>query len=477
MKRQTLRVWLSAFSLCACVALSESVPGEELPAEGPQQTTGKRLFTESDPWIQTVSLKCTSGSLCVESGDSCGESACRYSGSHLGCCDALMTRARLTNGLFGLSPKLAEHGIMVDASYTNFSQGVTRGGASRTFRNGSKTDLFLMADTGKLGLWEGGLIQVHAVDWQIGQNSINDAAGLAPVNTNLLTPTTAPSYGLTTLLLMQQLGDGWVAAAGRYNSLDLWATLYPDFGRGIDGFMNVSTLIPLSSATSLPFVSNLGGVLKMGERGLESGFLVLEGQNSPTTAGLDFPNGVTLLGLTRKYSDFGGLPGSHTLLGTYATGDFTSFDTDGWEILPPGGVVPATKTGTWMAAYLAEQRLWVDPCNEKRYAKMFGYVGFSDEENTAFKMTTSISIEAFGLSDSRPNDRMGVAYFYNALNTDFKNAFALVTPVGDLQGGEVYYNAQVTPWFNLTFDLQAVQPGVRSLDTAVVLGLRAHVRI
>ncbi|MDG1895388.1 MAG: hypothetical protein P8J37_10800 [Fuerstiella sp.] len=45
----------------------------------------------------------------------------------------------------------------MDASYTNFSQGVTSGGINQTFRNGSKTDLFLIADTGKLGLWEGGM--------------------------------------------------------------------------------------------------------------------------------------------------------------------------------------------------------------------------------------------------------------------------------------------------------------------------------
>ena len=164
-------------------------------------------------------------------------------------------------------------------------------------------------------------------------------------------------------------------------------------------------------------------------------------------------------------------------IGTYATVDFTSFNTCGWEIIPPSGGVPATKTETWLAAYLAEQRLWTDPCNDKGYAKLFGYVGFSDQENNPFRVTTSASIDAFGLSDSRPNDRMGIAWFYNGLNDDFKNAFGLVTPVGDLQGGEVYYNAQVTPWFNLTFDLQAVEPAVQRLDTTVVLGLRAHVRI
>ncbi|MCP4782053.1 MAG: carbohydrate porin [Fuerstiella sp.] len=473
MKRQTPGFWLSAVVLCAATMCAEPASGDESRSESPHLITADHLFTESDPWVQTVSLQCADDSPCVDSGASCGEA----DGRHIGCCDDLLSRTSLTNGLFGLAPAAAQHGVMVDASYTNFSQGVTSGGINQTFRNGSKTDLFLIADTGKLGLWEGGMFQVHVADWQFGENSIGDAAGMAPVNTSLLTPKVTPAYGLTNLLLMQQLGDGWVAAAGRYNATDLWATFYPDYGRGVDGFMNVSTMIPLSSAMTLPFVSNVAGILKMGERGLESGFVVLENQNSPTTVGLDFPNGTTLLGLARKYTDFGGLPGSHTLIGTYGTGDFTSFDTSGWDIIPPGGVVPATSTGTWMATYLAEQRLWVDPCNEKRYAKLFGYVGFSDHENSPFRITTSVSVEAFGLSDSRPNDRMGIAYFYTGLNDDFKSAFGAVTPVGDLQGGEVYYNAQITPWFNLTFDLQAVEPAAQRLDTAVVLGLRAHVRI
>ncbi|MEO2017570.1 MAG: carbohydrate porin [Fuerstiella sp.] len=463
--------------MCAGATSAEPESGEEFRAESPRLITANHLFTESDPWIQTISLQCADDSPSVESVESCGEP----DGRHIGCCEDLLSRTSLTNGLFGLAPApapaAAGHGIMVDTSYTNFYQGVTRGGSNQTFRNGSKMDLFLFADTGKLGLREGGMFQLHVVDWQFGQNSIGDAAGLAPVNTNLMTPTITPTYGLTNLVMMQQLGDGWVAQVGRYNALDLWTAFYPSYDRGIDGFMNVSTMLPLSVAPSLPFVSNVAGVLKIGQRGLEAAFVVMESQNSPTTAGLDFPNGVTLLATGRKYTDFGSLPGSHTLLGTYATGDYTSFDTNGWEILPPGGVVPATKTGTWMVAYLAEQRLWVDRCNEQRYTKLFGYVGFSDQKNSPFRVTSSISVEAFGLVDSRPNDRMGVAYFYNGLNTDFKNAFALVTPAGNLQGGEVYYNAQVTPWFNLTFDLQTVQPAIRSLDTAVVLGLRAHIKI
>jgi porin len=140
---------------------------------------------------------------------------------------------------------------------------------------------------------------------------------------------------------------------------------------------------------------------------------------------------------------------------------------------PPNGITPDEKSGTWAALYLGEQRLWEDPCNENRYTKLFGYVGFSEPANSPFQWTGSLSVEAFGRMISRPNDRMGIAYCYNALNSDFQNTFSTISPVGDLQGGEVYYNAQITPWFHVTADLQAVEPAVQDQDTALVLGLRA----
>ncbi|NNE47805.1 MAG: hypothetical protein HKN37_14215 [Rhodothermales bacterium] len=366
---------------------------------------------------------------------------------------------------------------MTSAAYTNFYQGVASGGEEQRFRNGGKLDLFMIADTKKLGLWEGGTLIVHAVDWQIGQNSIDDAAGMAPVNLNLLTPLPEASFGLTNLLYTHKLRGDWVGQIGRFNALDFWTKLYPDYGRGIDGFMQASLMVPMNIIPSLPKISNVAGIAKMGERALETAFVVIESQNSPTTAGLDFPNGVSLMGTTAIFTDFRDLPGNHRLVGAYATGDFTSFDTSGWEIIPEGGVVPTTNSGTWMASYMAEQRLWADPCNAKRYGKLYGHVGFSDQENSPYKVTFAVTAEQFGLLDSRPNDRMGIGYFYSALNDDFKNAYALTTtPVDDLQGGEVYYNAQVTPWFNMTVDLQAVEPAVQSQDTAVVLGVRANTR-
>ena len=66
---------------------------------------------------------------------------------------------------------------------------------------------------------------------------------------------------------------------------------------------------------------------------------------------------------------------------------------------------------------------------------------------------------------------MGIAGFYNKLG-DLSGLLSVIEPAGDVYGGEVYYNAEITPAFHLTFDLQAVRPAFRSRDTALVLGLR-----
>ena len=111
-------------------------------------------------------------------------------------------------------------------------------------------------------------------------------------------------------------------------------------------------------------------------------------------------------------------------------------------------------------------------CNPKRFTQVYGYVGFSDTETSPFEWTGALSVEAFGLIASRPKDRMGIAYFYSGLNSDFEDLFQFTNPVNDLHGGEVYYNAEIRPWFHLTFDLQVIEPAEQRNDTALVLGLR-----
>lgn len=77
---------------------------------------------------------------------------------------------------------------------------------------------------------------------------------------------------------------------------------------------------------------------------------------------------------------------------------------------------------------------------------------------------------------SRKGDKFGVAYAYSNLSSVLKNNIDLVT-IGDrtLQAEhqvEAFYNFHITPWLQLTGDLQVVR-GVRPrVDRAIVPGGR-----
>lgn len=120
-------------------------------------------------------------------------------GDTYSCCDCLWCREKLTGDWCGKRTCLAENGIVIDSSLTQFYQGVASGGAEQRFRYGAKLDLFANLNTEKMGLWKGGSMMIHAANWNFGQNSNADATFLAPVNTNLLYPTGEPSFAVTSL--------------------------------------------------------------------------------------------------------------------------------------------------------------------------------------------------------------------------------------------------------------------------------------
>jgi porin len=72
---------------------------------------------------------------------------------------------------------------------------------------------------------------------------------------------------------------------------------------------------------------------------------------------------------------------------------------------------------------------------------------------------------------------MGVGYFYDGLNSGFKQLVSTLPAfdLQDVQGVELYYNAEITPWFHLTGNLQVVANENDGDDPAVILGLRAKI--
>ncbi len=389
--------------------------------------------------------------------------------------ECLCCREYLTGDLFGARSGLAEHGVVADLQLTQFYQGVASGGSEQNDAYGGKLDYFFT--------FAKGFAVLHA-ETRFGEDVILDAAGGAPVNTNMLYPGLENTTAITGLQFNLPLtADGeWIFNFGKINTLDLFHALYPQTGRGVDGFMNGSAFLPLSVVRTIP-LSFLGvGVLKMHEGQIQGGLMVHDSHSVPTTSGFEdlFDNGANITGLWRFFTEFGGLPGSHLFLGSWATGTFNSLDPTGWEFLPGIGAVPAESNSSWSLAYILDQKLWVDPCCEQRCVGVFSQWGLADPETCPFAWTCNVSLQAQGLIACRERDTMGAGYFYTGVSGDLKNLFAtvpLAPDLRDLQGVELYYNAAITPWFHLTADVQFVEPGVSANDTAVVLGLRGKIDI
>jgi len=370
---------------------------------------------------------------------------------------------------------MAAQGIVYAVEVPQFYQGVTSGGQDEGFEYGGKVDQFLILDSTKLGLWEGMTMTMHA-ETRFGQDVNLDAVGLAPVNVAMLYPKEGEhDTAITGLSFAQALDEEVQVTFGKFNALDLFYSLYPQTGRGVDGFMNASMVIPISVARVAPLSFMGAGALKLHGKQIQGALLVYDTQDVTTTSGFDdlFNNGANIMGFWRFFTEVGGLPGSHGFGGIWSTGEFVAFDPLGFAFVPGQGlVVTPQQSGAYSLIYIAEQTLWADCCNKNRSITLLSQWGLADEETSPFGWSANVGIEAHGLSCRRPQDSMGVGYFYTGLSDDFRNLLSPLLDLQDVHGVELYYNVAVAKCFHLTADLQVIEPAEEANDTAVVFGIR-----
>jgi porin len=438
-------------------------------------------FTDGYPdWVNSVSsVSRVEEAPYLPSSASTAPDICLTAGANTGGCADFCTRSTLTGGFWGAQPALAQHGIAYDAFATHFYQGVLHGGIRKNAEHGGKIDQFVNVDGDKAGLWKGFFITMHA-ESRYGNSVVFDAVGLAPVNANMLYPLPRQNdTAVTGLLLTQALSETCLVSVGKFNMLDLFAQMYPQTGRGITGFMNISNMIPLSSGLGTNLSILGANVTTLHEGEVRGSLGVYDLHNVTTTTGLSdvYDSGAVVIGYYRIFTEFGGLPGSHALLGIYSNGTYTSVDPTTWSFIPQVGIVAGKEDGTYNGAYFLEQKLWVDAADPKRNVGILSAVGVSDGNPNPIRWSSFVTLQAEGFNSGRPLDSFGVGFFYTGLSDEFRDLINPLIPVEDPYGGEIYYNAAVTPWFRLTYDLQVVNPGEIANDTAVVAGLRASLHL
>jgi porin len=387
-----------------------------------------------------------------------------------------LERDTLTGDWGGGRTWLKEHGITIKPRLTQFYQGLTAGEGDHGFEYGGKADLLFNADLGKFGLWNGFSMTVHA-EYNFGQ-SVNQRGGMImPVNTALMFPGMEGSdaFDFSSVTLTQTFGDSVSLLAGKISIIDYCVPKPFMGGGGIDSFWNIVFAAPPSGTVPAYF---LGAILSVRTEPATFGLWVYDPNSSVNKPGLEdaFADGVTIRGSVSFPVTIAGRTGHQGLAASYSTKDGTDLSTlDGSTIPdPPPGTV-GIKNSRYYFAYTFDQYLYQSKENPKEGIGLFGQLEISDGNPNKLYWMIFGGVGGTGLIPGRSLDNWGIGYYYAALSPHLKDSLAPSLRIRDEQGGEMFYNFALTPWFILGADLQIIKPALGTKN-AVFPGLRAVIR-
>jgi porin len=397
----------------------------------------------------------------------------------------------LTGDWGGARTDLANKGVQVGVEWTQFVQGVVRGGNDRNTEYGANLNYTINLDLMRMGVLPGALIKFRA-ESRYGDSVNADAGPILPVNTQALFPLTSTldkdvGLTITDLAWVQFLSPHLGIVLGKVDTLDGDPNEFAS-GRGVTQFMNANMIFNPALALRLPYSTLAASVVWMPippgpKGGITFTNTVCNTADSSLSSGFDdFDEGTTWTGELDLRYQVGSLPGGMNIGGLYSFNqDFAHLNTR--LVFQPGeGLSVPTANTTWAVYWSGFQYLYVGDDDQPlvemsgaakhRGIGLFARVGFADEETNPIDISVSGGIGGRGLIPSRPDDTFGLGYYYNRNQTlRFLNILGIED---SSQGLECYYNIAITPAARLTLDLQVVDSVVRGVDTATVLGLRAN---
>jgi porin len=387
-----------------------------------------------------------------------------------------LDRDTLTDDWGGVRTWLKERGITIKPRLTQFYQGLTAGDGPHSFDYAGKADVWANADLGKLGLWNGFSMTVHA-EYNFGR-SVNAAGGtMVPVNTALAFPGMdgADAFDFSSVYFGQTFGDNVSLLFGKLNIIDLAATRPFMGGAGIDAFWNTTFAAP-PSGTVPPYL--FGALLSVRTEQATFGLWVYDPDSFVNRSVFDsaFANGVTFRGTVDFPVTIGGRSGHQGLVALYSTQSGTDLESLGDIFLPPPqpGTV-GIKNSRYYFAYTFDQSLYQAEGNPEEGFGLFGQFGFSDGNPNRLYSSFLVGVGGVGLIPGRNRDNWGVGYYYDTPSKYLKESLAPIQTIRNEQGLEIFYNFAVTRWFTLGVDLQVIRPALAEAN-AVFPGLRAVIR-
>jgi porin len=104
---------------------------------------------------------------------------------------------------------------------------------------------------------------------------------------------------------------------------------------------------------------------------------------------------------------------------------------------------------------------------------LFGKFGISDANPNPIQWYAGGGISGASPTSGRKLDTFGIGYFHLGISGILKESALPFSPLRNEDGLELYYNARLTPWCQITPDVQVINPFEHEVKTSFVLGLRA----
>lgn len=391
----------------------------------------------------------------------------------------------LTGDWGGARTRWKDKGVTVDSSLTQFFQGVSSGGNETGSEYNGTAQAKLEFDFGKLAGWQFWSAEIKG-EWRFGGPLLTGTGTINPVNTGAMIPAADGSvFSLTavnvTRLFPINLKEGKLFALsfGRYNILDL---LDEDFfaGGGTERFFNIAQIGPLTVLRQVPLITNAINVayIRGGQPFLT--FSLLDPNDHSLDPGLSdlFEDGVTFSPGITFHAKYGGKTAKHSIGGAITTKAYTPFDSIRQIIIPGPPLNPVVpQRGSWSVNYVFRQYL-VERAPHDGWG-FFSQVSFADRDTSPITVFFDAGLGGNGLFAARPRDEFGVSYAYTDISEELRDNLDLprlgLARLRSEHQFEVFYDLHITPWIQLTGDLQVIRPTLPATDTAIVPGMRLRI--
>ena len=392
---------------------------------------------------------------------------------------SILHRQYLLGSVGGLRDKAAENGLVIDAGLTQSVLGVVSGDGDGGKYSGS-FDLWAAYDTGRAGLWPGGLFAAHVeANWG---STPGGTGAFLPLTTDATMPGAPDSLALSELYYVQGLPGGFSTIIGK---LDFGGiadkTFFANDERSqfmYQGLVNNPILGAFLGYTSIG-----AALAKQFTDDLNVQVLALSNNTDALSVGFDDLSLNTMTyGVSAVWAPtFGDLPGYYNVIAGITMKDVPNYDVDARYLLGEVlGRVPVDQASENYGLLVTGSQYFTVDKGAKRHdgrpvgIGVFFRLGWTPEDRNVFYQFYSIGIGGTGGPCGRVNDSWGVGWAGSRVSGDFRRDTNLLGLNFDSweHGIEAFYTVALTPAAGLSFNVQYIDGADASVDESVLLGTR-----